>query len=402
MAKFNPGDIELGEDGSLGGGMSRLDSESQTEFGLPIIKASQLTPARLVPIGPFIVDYACFGGAPDHSPIMFHGVKSSGKSTLTLHHIKELQVKYPDKDILYGAVEKGCFQPDWAAAIGVDLDRLHVVMPQYGEEFITVVEDAIKKNKLSQIIVDSTPELLPADDVEKSAEDNDRMAANSLMCGKLIKKYNSSTVWLKKVQTFYANKGKLFNPHIPGITLINQRREAMNSRFPTANLPGGKRLQHFPLMTMELRGSDLSDESSDKELVKSTHTFNLGGNNNKNKATGRLIKTGEFDISTSDLHPRVGRGQIDDFATVIKYAKRYGLTGGGAAKQTLATYPDQYFKSMGDMGNTLCGDEQGYWLTKACIIALARIRNGMTMMPPDDYLQRCNGDQIMEVLEGIS
>ena len=403
MAKFNPEDIVLGEDGSLGGGIDSLHEESMKAFQIPMTKGSELKDACLVPSGPFIVDYALMGGLPDHVPSMVHGVAKSGKSTITLHHIKELQIKYPDKKILYGALEVGCFQPSWAKSIGVDLSRLISPPIQYAEEFVAIVESAIKKNQLSHIVVDSLSELTSELDVEKSAFDADKIGDNTHMCKKLFKKYNSSNTWLSKAKSHFHEKGKVLNIHKPSMMLINQRRELMGSRYPTANLPGGNVSKHFPLVIMELKGSEESDDNSDKEIVKSIHTFNLGGRNQKNKATSNLVSTGVFEISKSNLHPRVPKGHIDDFATVIKYAKRYGLTGGGAAKQTLLTCPDRNFKTMTEMANFLCSDESCYWLTRACIIALARSRNDdeLDMMPPDDYLQRCNGDQIMEVLDRL-
>lgn len=416
MNQFNPGNIEINEDGSIGS----IDSinEKFVKQGIHVVKASELKPANLVPMGPFVMDYACFGGAPDHAPFMLHGQKSSGKSTISLHHIKELQIKYPKKSILYGAIERGSFQSDWARSIGIDMDRL-IVTPeniQYGEEFAMVLEEAILTNSLSGIIVDSMPELLPQEDVERSADEESRMGANTRMVNLVIKKYNSAITKLKKIQRYFEvnpQKKIQFQAHIPSIVSINQRRDLIGARYPTASLPGGKRLQHWQLMTMELKASQVDHEKTDgsedavssNDLLKSTHAFNLGGGNNKNKATGRLIPTGEFDISISNQHPRVGKGQIDDHMTVVKTAKRYGFVGGAGVGQTMSVYPELKFKNMDHMRDKLLEDEDKYWLLRACIIAKARLLHGgetMGIVPPDGYLQRCKESEIMEVFERVA
>ena len=386
----------------VGDDLNGLGERLKKDFAIQLKKASELVAASLIPTGIFTIDYANGGGIPDHAQSMFHGQKSSGKTTTALNLAREVLIKYPDKEVLYGAIEKGAFDKSWAeAVIGSEyLDRVRVIDGiQYGEEWAATVEDAIELNKISLIITDSIPALLPEEDVERAADEESRMGANARMCKLLMKKYNKSRTYLEKKETEAIRIGHPYRSHIPAMLNLNQRRELVGSRLPAASIPGGKELQHNQILIMEFKGSSLEEDG--KDVVRSIHNFNLGGGNNRNKATGVMIKTGEFEIATSNLHPRVNRGHVDDYATVVKFAKEYGFLTGAGAGQQLAVLSDEKFRSQADIANRLVEDEEVFWLLKACIIAKKRLQTGLPMMPPDDYLQRCTSYQIKEVFDRV-
>ena len=106
--------VVLNEDGTLGDNFEALKKATLKKYGLDIKKGNDLQPYNLTSSGIFVIDLANFGGYPDNVGTMIHGVKSSGKSTASLLHIKETQIKYPNKKILYLAIEKGCFNKEWA------------------------------------------------------------------------------------------------------------------------------------------------------------------------------------------------------------------------------------------------------------------------------------------------
>ena len=74
-----------------------------------------------------LVQISAIRSAIDNVGTMIHGVKRSGKSTASLLHIKETQIKYPNKKILYLAIEKCCFIKECAEDLGVYLDDVIVI-----------------------------------------------------------------------------------------------------------------------------------------------------------------------------------------------------------------------------------------------------------------------------------
>lgn len=398
---FDFKDLNINEDGTLGEPLDVMSKKIRKKSGVDIKTASKLGAPNLVSSGVFLIDLANFGGFPDHSGTMIHGVKSSGKSTLSLLSIREHQLKYPNKKVLYLAIEKGCFNVEWAFDLGIDLDKLLVIDDAVSaEQYIELMEEYIRTNSISLIIVDSTPELLPSDDLMKDVDREMRMGANARMVSLLINKYILGTSYLKQVaNVLNEKKPNSFNAHIPSILFINQRREKMNTTFPSAQLPGGNKLLHFPLLTMELKSSESGDESG--LSVKNTHTFNLGGANNRNKATGKLFETGTYDISTSNKHYRGKKGLVDDYATVVKQSFKYGLSDGAGTSYKCCVYKDTKFKSHKEIEDAIVNDEKNYWLLRACIIAKARLENGMSLVPPDNNLQHCTKEEIINSFKNI-
>jgi len=390
--------VVLNEDGTLGDNFEALKKATLKKYGLDIKKGNDLQPYNLTSSGIFVIDLANFGGYPDNVGTMIHGVKSSGKSTASLLHIKETQIKYPNKKILYLAIEKGCFNKEWAEDLGVNLDDVIVIDDGFGaEQYITIMEEFIKTNSISLIVVDSTPELLPADEINKDIDKEQRMGSNARMCSLLIKKYSKACVYLSQIENAFKDKKDVkFKAHKPSILFINQRREKMNTTYASAQLPGGNRLIHFPLVIMELKTSESGEEQS--YVVKNTHTFNLGGANNRNKANGKLYETGEYDISTSKKHYRGVKGIVDDFSTVVKQSFKFNLSSGAGTSYYCCVFKDRRFKNHGEIEEAIVNDEKAYWLLKATIIAKARLENGMSLVPPDGLLQRCTREEIVEAL----
>lgn len=390
--------LNINSDGTIGDSFEELKKNTLKKYGLDLKIGSELEPYNLTSSGVFVIDLANFGGFPDGVGTMIHGVKSSGKSTTSLLHIKETQIKYPNKKILYLAVEKGCFNKEWAEDLGVDLDNVIVIDNGYGaEQYITIMEDLIKTNSLSLIVVDSTPELLPADEINKDIDKEQRMGSNARMCSLLLTKYSLACVFLSQLENELKNKKDInFKAHKPSILFINQRREKMNTTYASAQLPGGNKLIHFPLIIMELKTSEAGDQNG--IIVKNTHTFNLGGANNRNKATGKLFETGEFDITTSKKHYRGKKGLVDDFSTVVKQSFKFNLSTGAGTSYQCCVFKDKKFRNHGEIEDAIVKDEKAYWLLRATIIAKARLENGMTLVPPDNLLQRCTRKEIIESL----
>lgn len=397
----------ISEDGIMGGGIEAVNRESFKNFGCFSVSGDDIPNVNLVSCGAFIADAANYGGLPDHAPSMLHGGKGSTKSTSALHFIKEHQIKYPNKRALYLEIENGCFQREWAEKVGVDINKLDVFKAMYSHEYIEYMGDAIKTNQYSVIVADSTNLLLPAYNLDKASEDEDRMGANARECGKISNMYNKSCQFLKNADNYYKKKGTPKNIHIPSFLAISQNRINMRSMYGGGQVSGGEQWKHFPLVIMGLKpgkfesDKDLKYKQAKSMVVKKNVDFTYQNGDYKNKATGIYLSTGAFELAISDLHPRVKAGQIDDVNTILNFAAydEIGLRSGAGMGQKLLVYPNEKFKSKEEMAIRLRSDEHNYWLMRACIIGKIRLNAGKALTPPDKYLQRCTEDQILAAYE---
>jgi recombination protein RecA len=94
------------------------------------------------------------GGTPLGKMIEIYGPNGSGKSTLMLHQIAEYQKAFPDKLVALMDYEYS-YSPDYAKAIGVDIDKLKHYNPITQEEGYNMILELIQKKLVSCIVVDS-------------------------------------------------------------------------------------------------------------------------------------------------------------------------------------------------------------------------------------------------------
>eukprot|EP00879_Flechtneria_rotunda_P019793 GHRR01020804.1.p1 GENE.GHRR01020804.1~~GHRR01020804.1.p1 ORF type:complete len:436 (+),score=101.62 GHRR01020804.1:188-1495(+) len=104
------------------------------------------------------LDIALGGGWPRGRIVEIFGPESSGKSTLALHAIAEVQ-KAGGQAVLIDA--EHAFNRDFAGKLGVNLKELAVCQPGYGEEALEVVDTVLRSNAVDLIVVDSVAALLP-------------------------------------------------------------------------------------------------------------------------------------------------------------------------------------------------------------------------------------------------
>ena len=107
---------------------------------------------ELLPSGSLSLDLALGGGYPKGRIIEIYGPESSGKTTLTLHAIAEMQKQGGTAAFIDA---EHALDPAYAKRLGVDTDNLLVSQPDNGEQALEIVETLVRSNAVDLIVVDS-------------------------------------------------------------------------------------------------------------------------------------------------------------------------------------------------------------------------------------------------------
>ncbi len=116
-----------------------------------------------VPTGSISLDLALGGGIPRGRIIEIYGPESSGKTTLTLHAIAEVQRTGGTAAFIDA---EHALDPAYAGRIGVNLESLLVSQPDNGEQALEIVETLVRSNAVDIIVVDSVAALVPQAEIE--------------------------------------------------------------------------------------------------------------------------------------------------------------------------------------------------------------------------------------------
>ena len=113
---------------------------------------------ELLPSGSISLDIALGGGYPKGRIIEIYGPESSGKTTLALHAIAELQ-KQGGQAAFIDA--EHALDPSYARKIGVDTESLLISQPDNGEQALEICETLVRSGAVDLIVVDSVAALVP-------------------------------------------------------------------------------------------------------------------------------------------------------------------------------------------------------------------------------------------------
>ncbi|MEI6710956.1 MAG: recombinase RecA [bacterium] len=126
-------------------------------------------PVEMVSSGSLKLDEALGGGYPKGRIIEIFGPESSGKTTLALHAIAEVQ-KAGGTAAFIDA--EHALDPQYAAKLGVDIKALIISQPDYGEQALEIVDALIHSNAVDIIVIDSVAALTPKAELEGSMGDS--------------------------------------------------------------------------------------------------------------------------------------------------------------------------------------------------------------------------------------
>ena len=131
--------------------------------------ASQMN-VETIPTGSLSLDIALgLGGIPKGRVIEIYGPESSGKTTVTLHMIAEVQ----KNGGIAGFIDaEHALDPVYAKNIGVDIDNLYISQPDNGEQALEIAETMVRSGAIDIVVVDSVAALVPKAEIEGDMGDS--------------------------------------------------------------------------------------------------------------------------------------------------------------------------------------------------------------------------------------
>ncbi len=124
---------------------------------------------EFTPTGCLSLDIALGGGIPRGRVVEIYGPESSGKTTLTLHAIAEVQKRGGTAAFIDA---EHALDPNYAKRIGVDIDNLLLSQPDNGEQALEITETLVRSNAVDLIVVDSVAALVPRAEIEGDMGDS--------------------------------------------------------------------------------------------------------------------------------------------------------------------------------------------------------------------------------------
>lgn len=116
-----------------------------------------------IPTGSLSLDLALGGGIPKGRIVEIYGPESSGKTTVTLHVIAEIQKKGGTAAFIDA---EHALDPAYAKRLGVDVSNLLLSQPDNGEQALEIVETLVRSNAVDLVVVDSVAALVPRAEIE--------------------------------------------------------------------------------------------------------------------------------------------------------------------------------------------------------------------------------------------
>lgn len=205
------------------------------------------------PTGYFPLDLALGGGLPMGKFIEIYGKEGSCKTSLALKTIATAQKLYPEKKNAWFDIED-TFDPKWASYFGVDVDKLYIFKPDYGEAMIDMTEGLLGSPECGIIVIDSIAALVTTRELGQSAEKQD-VGGSGLLMSKLVKK---AVAGLSR-----ANKAG----YHPTFICINQTRTKIGVLYgdPTTT-PGGSGKNFAASCRISVYGKDVIESKYHKHL----------------------------------------------------------------------------------------------------------------------------------------
>ncbi len=195
------------------------------------------------------------GGYPKGRIIEIYGPESSGKTTLTLHAIAEVQ-KQGGRAAFIDA--EHAIDPVYAKNLGVDVDELILSQPDSGEQGLAIAETLIKSNAIDLVVVDSVAALVPQNELDGEISDNS-VGLQARMMSKAMRRLSG-----------------LINKTSCSIIFINQLREKIGVMYGNPETTtGGRALKFYSSVRIEIRrgeqiknGSEVIGNKANIKVVK--------------------------------------------------------------------------------------------------------------------------------------
>ncbi len=295
----NSSDAKSGKDQALDLAISQITKQ----FGAGSIMKlgdNHKIDVELLPSGSLSLDLALGGGFPKGRIIEIYGPESSGKTTLALHAIAEMQ-KQKGQCAFIDA--EHALDPAYAKRIGVETDKLLISQPDNGEQALEICETLVRSGAVDLIVVDSVAALVPQAEIDGDMGDA-QMGLQARLMSQAMRKL-----------TGIISKSKAT------VIFINQIRMKIGVMFGNPETTtGGNALKFYASVRLDIRRiGQIKD--GDK----------IAGNRTKVKIVKNKIaapfRTAEFDIMYNEGISKIGdildlgveHGILEKAGAFIKY-----------------------------------------------------------------------------------
>ena len=307
---------------ALDAAISKLEKDFGKGAVMKLGDASANVSVETVPTGSLSLDIALgLGGVPKGRIIEVYGPESSGKTTVTLHMIAEVQ----KRGGIAGFIDaEHALDPVYAKNIGVDIDELYISQPDSGDQALEIAETMVRSGAMDIIVIDSVAALVPRQEIDGDMGDSHVGLQARLM-----------SQALRKLTPVISKSNCV-------VVFINQLREKVGVMFGNPETTtGGRALKFYASVRMDVRRIETLKQNG--EMV---------GNRTRIKIVKNKIappfKEAEFDIMFGKGISK--EGDILDLAASIDVVNKSGAwyayngdkigQGRENAKTYLSTHPE--------------------------------------------------------------
>ena len=196
--------------------------------------SSSLMEVETTPTGSLSLDIALgLGGIPRGRIIEIYGPESSGKTTVTLHMIAEVQ----KRGGIAGFIDaEHALDPVYAKNIGVDIDNLYISQPDSGEQALEIAETMVRSGAIDIVVIDSVAALVPKAEIDGDMGDS-HVGLHARLMSQALRKL-----------TAVISKSNC------AVVFINQLREKVGIMFGNPETTtGGRALKFYASVRMDVR-----------------------------------------------------------------------------------------------------------------------------------------------------